>query len=141
MTLSGPAVYGFLPPSILDGPSQDSLVVAPACTQSFKQHPYTPVSMYTQWQLPDRPAPAVLPALARCPGWHPDAYHCDYLHVNWLGVARDLGGALTRDVVDFMGTPLAIIFEDPIDTDQHFHRDAWFLNGLREISNKPPHCS
>ena len=70
--------------------------------------------MHLLRQLPDRPAPAVLPALARCPGWHPQAYHCDYLHVNWLGVARDLGGALTRDITELLQTPLAIIFEESI---------------------------
>jgi hypothetical protein len=54
----------------------------------------------------------VTPTLGRCPGWSLSCYHDDLLHFLWQGAARDLGGALSRDLLELEQVPLAVQFEE-----------------------------
>ena len=59
-----------------------------------------------------RLAPSQSPAMALVPGWHFSLYHNDRLHCEFIGICRDFGGALIRDIVELLDTPLELVFED-----------------------------
>jgi len=50
--------------------------------------------------------------MARVPGWTLASLHEDSLHFMWQGVARDLGGALSRDLYELEQIPFAIQLEE-----------------------------
>ena len=50
--------------------------------------------------------------MASVPGWHYSLYHNDRLHCEFIGICRDFGGALIRDIVEELDTPLELVFED-----------------------------
>jgi hypothetical protein len=50
--------------------------------------------------------------MAAIPGWDLTMLHTDRLHNESLGVCRDFGGAMIRDIVELLGDPMEVVFED-----------------------------
>ena len=67
------------------------------------------------WMQHPRLAPLVFPAMAQIPGWHYSMYHDDRLHNEMLGICRDWGGALIRDLVELLDVPFEEIFAELLD--------------------------